>query len=554
MQGVVLAFLCVSAACGWAMIVLGLRGRKVNDNPSCRRCRFDLGGLYPDVSSCPECGRRVGPENPPRPCVRERRPGLILVGVVLLVVPAGVGFSLLNPRAAGLKPDMLLRWEIEHFSAEAAVAALQELNLRRARDGGLTTPPDPELVEAILARQADTDRGWSEALGDAIEEWFVAGLIGSDVFRRYVEQMPIWVVSHQPRARRGEPLDIFESIHWRGWSSDHRGGNSSRFLRIATLAGAEIGGDPLPVEPAPTRSIVQGTRSGLWPNSGFITDASGLKAMRIASMDVSPGTHALTTDWRIEIIDSRTHTVVLSWDETRVTDIEVLAPDRPLTSMVTGDPELRAEVEESITLTSLTYGLPSRGQRSVRAQFSVIPLSIDCAWSLELLLDGEKVDFLEAHVSRGSSLAGKGDGGGGQDYVFHVQLSADVPLERAGRVTVILLSRSRPRGGRSSARTDLGRAAGIREREDETGFGSLITHDTGQPKKQQPPAQRTGGCVFVCSWGHRRPCVAARLLVNHRSRGSGGGCDERECAHSPAADRSAWSRRFTETDGSKDIP
>lgn len=39
---------------GWAW-----RGRRVDDHPVCRKCRFDLYGL-PEPEACPECGAALG--------------------------------------------------------------------------------------------------------------------------------------------------------------------------------------------------------------------------------------------------------------------------------------------------------------------------------------------------------------------------------------------------------------------------------------------------------------------------------------------------------------
>ena len=34
-------------AIGLVALVFGLRGRKIDDHPICRLCRFDLHGIYP---------------------------------------------------------------------------------------------------------------------------------------------------------------------------------------------------------------------------------------------------------------------------------------------------------------------------------------------------------------------------------------------------------------------------------------------------------------------------------------------------------------------------
>ena len=52
---------------GLALTLAGLRGRRTDDHPLCRRCGFDLTG-NPDAAVCGECGADLA------------RPGAIRVG------------------------------------------------------------------------------------------------------------------------------------------------------------------------------------------------------------------------------------------------------------------------------------------------------------------------------------------------------------------------------------------------------------------------------------------------------------------------------------------
>lgn len=44
------------AALGLALFWRGWRGRRIDNHPWCRKCRFDLKGLWPGAARCPECG------------------------------------------------------------------------------------------------------------------------------------------------------------------------------------------------------------------------------------------------------------------------------------------------------------------------------------------------------------------------------------------------------------------------------------------------------------------------------------------------------------------
>lgn len=82
----ILAALLAALIFGVALLLLGLRGRRMDRSPVCRDCGFDLAGILPDGKTCPECGsglnrakavrigRRERPLPPPsRPLPRHSR-------------------------------------------------------------------------------------------------------------------------------------------------------------------------------------------------------------------------------------------------------------------------------------------------------------------------------------------------------------------------------------------------------------------------------------------------------------------------------------------------
>lgn len=72
---------------GLVLLVMGVRGRRINDHPVCRGCRFDLVGIYPAVQTCPECGRGLR-SSMVRTGVRRRRRRMAILGGILTL--AGV--------------------------------------------------------------------------------------------------------------------------------------------------------------------------------------------------------------------------------------------------------------------------------------------------------------------------------------------------------------------------------------------------------------------------------------------------------------------------------
>jgi hypothetical protein len=120
-----LALTCAITAAATALLaglllVLGVRGKRLNDHPACRRCGFDLDGLElarPEPR-CPECGRpcsTAGGRLAVRRGVRRRRPLVAWIGVALLLLvaaPAGTVSTLLYT-GADLDHDKPV-WRLRH--------------------------------------------------------------------------------------------------------------------------------------------------------------------------------------------------------------------------------------------------------------------------------------------------------------------------------------------------------------------------------------------------------------------------------------------------------
>jgi hypothetical protein len=75
---------------GVVLLVFGLRGRKIDDFPYCRKCRYNLTGLTSD--RCPECGTVLTTSNVTIG-LRRRSRRLLLVGLLIMIgcgIPLGV--------------------------------------------------------------------------------------------------------------------------------------------------------------------------------------------------------------------------------------------------------------------------------------------------------------------------------------------------------------------------------------------------------------------------------------------------------------------------------
>ena len=116
------------------LLAIGLRGRRTDDHPLCRRCGYDLTGRSGDATRCPECGADLARRRATRVGHRRRRPGLIVAGIGLalaaLAVAAPAARRLARTDPITLVPIWWLRHEL-NGPASGQVAALAELSRRQ---------------------------------------------------------------------------------------------------------------------------------------------------------------------------------------------------------------------------------------------------------------------------------------------------------------------------------------------------------------------------------------------------------------------------------------
>src|SRR3954449_11905348 len=82
-----------------ALIVLrrGARGRRIDDHPLCRKCRYDLFGL-PAPTACPECGADL--TKPAAVVIGNRHPHRLMVYTAGGAMLASLAVLVFNGRAA----------------------------------------------------------------------------------------------------------------------------------------------------------------------------------------------------------------------------------------------------------------------------------------------------------------------------------------------------------------------------------------------------------------------------------------------------------------------
>jgi hypothetical protein len=183
--------------------VVGLRGRRVDDHPLCRRCGFDLTGRPDESTRCAECGAdlarrravRAGHRERRRAVRaghRERRRGPLTVGTLLLlatVVPAGIvgGGRLRGVDWNRYKPQWWLMSEADGKDVAASDLALAEL-LRRMTADGLSDANRATLVARALDQQGDPAKRWLRTWGEVVEQARAGGHVSDEQWVRYLRQ------------------------------------------------------------------------------------------------------------------------------------------------------------------------------------------------------------------------------------------------------------------------------------------------------------------------------------------------------------------------------
>lgn len=156
-----LLLLAFAAALGLILLTLGLRGRQINDHPICRRCKFDLIGIYPGSDRCPECGRELLGRH--RVHVGQRRRGRksASLGGFLLLIPvlSGAAFAWSTWRGVDLYP-YAPEWYLIAAAGDDPAAWSQRLSgelVLRAREGRLSARACELLAEATTAHVTSSE-------------------------------------------------------------------------------------------------------------------------------------------------------------------------------------------------------------------------------------------------------------------------------------------------------------------------------------------------------------------------------------------------------------
>lgn len=228
---------------GIVLLVLGLRGRRVDDHPVCRDCGFDLSGVYPASSTCPECGAGLRRPRGVRIGNRRRRWVLAGVGAALVLVlgaalPTGMTAFLSGRNVVAHLPLRVLLWEGRHAGPESSQIVADEV-LNRLLAGTPTPTNYARIIDAALDIQGEPSDRWGDAWAKVLDRAKVDNAIRQDQQDRHNRQAAVVSVVARPRVRAGGRIPVVVTLTQARVMSSGMA-HASLSLVSATLDGQEL--------------------------------------------------------------------------------------------------------------------------------------------------------------------------------------------------------------------------------------------------------------------------------------------------------------------------
>lgn len=358
----------VGLAAGAALLTFGLRGRRVNDHPICRRCGFDLIGRQ-DLGGdavCTECGADLKRRRAMAPGLRRRRPAAAATGGVLLAA-AVVGGGALGWAAATsfdwntVKPVWLLAREGRSVDDEARQAALREL-VGRAGASKLSPAEMGMLVDRALDVQVESPQFWYPTRRSAGDGWAALtelalgrGQMSAEQVRRMAAGAGDYELAMSTRIREGDPLLMRVTIGGHYIVRDL----ANRWWGQIELVEMTIGGTEVDL-----------SRNGRAGAHGMTASAGGDSYMshrfRIGAIPI--GRHSCRARFVLRVLEGDLEEVqggrarvVVERDRNWSSELEVVGPEAEVVKRVEA-PDLRQAISDSITLGQQRCERTGRGQ------------------------------------------------------------------------------------------------------------------------------------------------------------------------------------------------
>jgi hypothetical protein len=203
-----IALLLVLLYIGGGLFLSGWVGRAIDNHPICRACGFDLVGRPAESMRCSECGADLAARRSMRIGHRRRRPLMLSIGVVLLLIDALVLIQIVASANHWdwnrYKPVWLLRSELKGSDPLSQSAALQELT-RRVKAGELSPAQAIAIADWSLAHLGQAV--WQPS-AEFIEAANATKLLDRSRWTAYGRQSISVSLQARPVVRQGDPIPI----------------------------------------------------------------------------------------------------------------------------------------------------------------------------------------------------------------------------------------------------------------------------------------------------------------------------------------------------------
>jgi len=374
-----IAVIAAAALFGALLLAVGLRGKRIDDHPVCRRCRFDLAGLSigaPDAR-CPECGRDLTSRRAIRIGRRRKRGRVIAVGASLLLIALGVGGAVGWPAASRfnwntIKPVWLLRVDARSADRDRAEGALDEL-VRRWDQGGLSPDALRDLAAEGLLIHADRKSPWRWQWGRLIVDGWDEGLVADEKLEQFLRRGLENVATLSAR----DEVSIADPWPFRVGANAPRLTSRSSLSLSMSIEEVRINGREVQVEGRRRHSLRLGAAGG-WGN------------LVEPPPDAEPGEQVISVRWTISVIDSESpDESVLTVTGVKQDKFTALPADTATIELI-DDPSLEDDMRAAIEARPLRVRRDDDGRLRARSHLVFHGLPVGVAADLFIRAQGRE--------------------------------------------------------------------------------------------------------------------------------------------------------------------